>query len=104
VRVTLAAWGRESLTDDTELLISELTTNAARHASRSIGLRLVMTGHLRCEVYDDDHTLPIPRHALPTDESGRGLELVQHLGTRWGSSHTDTGKVVWFELAAPYED
>jgi hypothetical protein len=104
VRRTLNAWGLDSLADDAELLVSELTTNAVRairYVSRSISLRLVLTDRLLCEVGDDNHALPMLCHPPPTSETGRGLDLIDHLASHWGSTPTDTGKLVWFELRLP---
>jgi len=83
------------------LLASELVTNAMRYASRPIGLRLMRTDVLMCEVSDDDHHLPVLRHVTDVDEAGRGLNLISRLARRWGANRTSQGKVVWFELALP---
>ena len=87
------------LSDTTELLATELVTNAITYASRPIELRLLRTHTLLCEVRDDDHCLPILLEADDLDENGRGLFLVSRLAQRWGASRTTNGKVVWFELA-----
>ncbi|MGH3318968.1 MAG: SpoIIE family protein phosphatase [Streptosporangiaceae bacterium] len=50
------------------------------------------------EVFDQDLRLPRLRKAKPSDESGRGLYLVEKLSHRWGSRATGEGKWVWFEL------
>lgn len=97
----LAEWGLEPLTDTAQLLVSELVTNALVHGAGSIGLRLIKGRTLLCEVYDDGADLPRLRHADATDESGRGLQLVSHLATRWGTHRTERGKVVWFEHRLP---
>jgi hypothetical protein len=101
VRSTLDLWDLEALADDAELLVSELTTNALRYAAGLISLRLALCDHLRCEVGDDEPTLPTLRHPLPGSETGRGLNLVDQLASRWGSTRTRTGKLVWFELRVP---
>ena len=101
VRHTLAGWGLAACGDVTELLASELTTNAVRYASRPIGLRLMRTDVLLCEVSDDDHHLPVLRHVTEDDEACRGLNLVSRLARRWGANRTSDGKVVWFEQALP---
>jgi serine phosphatase RsbU (regulator of sigma subunit)/anti-sigma regulatory factor (Ser/Thr protein kinase) len=101
VRHTLAEWGLSECADVAELLASELATNAIRHASRPIGLRLMRTGSLLCEVSDDDHHLPTLRPATELDEAGRGLNLVSRMARRWGANRTSDGKVVWFEQALP---
>ncbi|HKB29475.1 MAG TPA: ATP-binding SpoIIE family protein phosphatase, partial [Streptosporangiaceae bacterium] len=82
VRRTLAGWDLSGCGDVAELLASELVTNAARYASRPIGLRLMRTDVLLCEVNDDDHHLPALRHVTDTDEAGRGLNLVSRLARR----------------------
>jgi hypothetical protein len=50
------------------------------------------------EVFDADLRLPRIRSADETDEGGRGLYLVDHIASRWGSRPTRNGKVVWFEM------
>ncbi|MFJ9581974.1 SpoIIE family protein phosphatase [Streptomyces sp. NPDC101191] len=98
-RRALARWDLEELTDSVELLISEVVTNAVRYAERPVTLRLLRTDVLRCEVGDDSPQLPRQRRARETDESGRGLFLVNRLARRWGATRLSGGKVVWFELA-----
>ena len=98
VRRALYGWGLGHLVDVAELLVSELVGNAAGFASRPIGLRLLYTDTLTCEVHDDCHTLPVPRTMDPLGETGRGLSIVNTLARRWGTSRTDSGKIVWFDL------
>ncbi len=100
-RRTLAGWGLADCAPITELLVSELVSNAVRYARRPIELRLLRTNVLICEVTDDDHHLPTLDHAGETDEAGRGLSVVSQLAQRWGASRTATGKVVWFEQSLP---
>ncbi|WP_327352192.1 ATP-binding SpoIIE family protein phosphatase [Streptomyces sp. NBC_01304] len=96
----LAAWGLSAVSETVELLVSELVTNAVRHAhSRHVELRLVRSDALLGEVEDDDHTLPTLRSAGPADEFGRGLRVVSSLAREWGASRTGEGKSVWFEVA-----
>ena len=100
VRQAMAQWDLpESVRDTTELLATELVTNAVRYAHGPIELRLLRTRTLLCEVRDDDHFLPILLEAGDLDEGGRGLFLVSQLALRWGVSRTANGKVVWFEMA-----
>ncbi|MFI9761668.1 SpoIIE family protein phosphatase [Streptomyces sp. NPDC051963] len=100
-RRTLRRWDLEALLDTTELLVSEVVTNAVRYASRPIALRLLRTDVLRCEVTDDSGQVPRMRQAEPGDEGGRGLFLVDELAHRWGATRLSTGKVVWFEQQIP---
>ncbi|MEZ0093510.1 SpoIIE family protein phosphatase [Streptacidiphilus sp. EB129] len=97
VRRTLRRWGLDHLLESTELMVSELVTNAVHFASRPITLRLLRTDVLRCEVGDDSPKVPRMGQAQPGDEGGRGLFLVSRLATNWGSTMLSTGKVVWFE-------
>ncbi|WP_020133340.1 SpoIIE family protein phosphatase [Streptomyces sp. 351MFTsu5.1] len=102
VREQLHDWGLAKLADSAELMVSELVTNAVRHAHRQpVQLRLVRGDTLLCEVDDDDHDLPNLSSAGPTDERGRGLRVVSTLAREWGTSRTRTGKTVWFELTLP---
>ncbi|GAA2996403.1 ATP-binding SpoIIE family protein phosphatase [Streptomyces fulvorobeus] len=98
-RRALSRWGLEELSDEVELLVSEVVTNAVRYAERPVTLRLLRTDLLRCEVGDDSPQLPRQRRARETDEGGRGLFLVNRLARRWGATRLSTGKVVWFEMA-----
>ncbi|OAR22963.1 PAS sensor protein [Streptomyces sp. ERV7] len=98
----LREWGLEEVSDTVELLVSEVVTNAVRHAhSRQLQLRMVRAETLRCEVVDDDHTLPMLTHAGPLDEAGRGLRVVSRLAREWGTSRTAEGKTAWFEVPLP---
>jgi serine phosphatase RsbU (regulator of sigma subunit)/anti-sigma regulatory factor (Ser/Thr protein kinase) len=97
----LDTWGLADRTFATELITSELVTNALRHASEPITLRLIRNRALICEVSDGSHTAPHVRQARPLDEGGRGLHLVAQLANRWGTRYTDTGKTIWAEQVLP---
>jgi len=88
-----------------ELLVSELATNAIHHgAGPEIAVDVVVraaagaSSVLRVEVADASPARPVRRHAAPTDEGGRGLELVALVASAWGTSERPVGKAVWFEL------
>lgn len=93
----LDRWNLQELTFTTELIISELITNAIRYATGPITLRLLRTRTLICEVSDTSSTSPHLRYAATTDEGGRGLFLVAHLAEHWGTRHTPTHKIIWTE-------
>ncbi|MGW1540128.1 SpoIIE family protein phosphatase [Streptomyces sp. NPDC002309] len=93
----LAEWGLEDLEDPTKLIVSELVTNAARHGTGPIGLRLIQHRVLTCEVSDTGVSCPRLRRSNSADENGRGLFLVAQMSRRWGSRSTSSGKVVWAE-------
>jgi serine/threonine-protein kinase RsbW len=83
------------------LLVSELVTNAVRHArdTHAIALDLeIGNTWLRIEVADADPQWPHRRIPGSLDESGFGLVLVDALADKWGVRDTATGKAVWAEL------
>ncbi|MEU3875399.1 MULTISPECIES: SpoIIE family protein phosphatase [Streptomyces] len=93
----LAQWDLEELSFTTELILSELITNAIRHASGPIRVRLLRDRTLICEVSDTSSTSPHLRYAAEEDEGGRGLFLVAQLADRWGTRYVPGGKVIWSE-------
>ncbi|MER6978026.1 SpoIIE family protein phosphatase [Streptomyces carpinensis] len=97
----LSRWGLEEMAFTTELIVSELLTNAIRHAFGPIGLRLIHERTLICEVSDASNTSPRLRRALGTDEGGRGLFLVAQVALRWGTRYTNSGKTIWAEQQLP---
>jgi anti-sigma regulatory factor (Ser/Thr protein kinase) len=105
LRQQLTAWGVTGEVSETaELLLSELATNAVRHArvspGREIGVRFELTdGQLRVEVADASDERPEQREAGPDDKGGRGLLLVDTLADDWGvCPRLGVGKLVWFVL------
>ncbi|MDX2592574.1 MULTISPECIES: SpoIIE family protein phosphatase [Streptomyces] len=97
----LAAWGLEEMAFVTELVVSELVTNAIRYGEPPIQLRLIRDRALICEVSDASSTSPHLRRAHAYDEGGRGLLLVAQLTQRWGSRQTGGGKTIWAEQPLP---
>nr|WSZ20055.1 SpoIIE family protein phosphatase [Streptomyces canus] len=93
----LAVWGLEEASFVTELVVSELVTNAIRYGEPPIQLRLIRDRTLICEVSDGSSTSPHLRRAHAFDEGGRGLLLVAQLTQRWGSRQTGSGKTIWAE-------
>ncbi|MFE9258630.1 ATP-binding protein [Streptomyces sp. NPDC006879] len=96
------------------LLLSELLTNACRHArvpsGRQVWVRCSLRGpgpgrFLWVAVLDANRTLPEPREAGPDDEGGRGLTLVAALAHSWGAGPRvdGVGKTVWFRMRAEAE-
>ncbi|MGW0082865.1 SpoIIE family protein phosphatase [Streptomyces sp. NPDC003393] len=93
----LGTWGVEEEAFVTELVVSELVTNAIRHATGPIKLQLIKEQGLICEVSDGSSMSPHLRRARPSDEGGRGLFLVARLTQRWGTRYTRAGKTIWAE-------
>lgn len=104
VRETLWEWKLDGLTDDAELVSSELLTNAVK-ASMSLDcpglmLRLLADAkHLAIEVYDHSLLDPVARNVDGVPEGGRGFVVVQALADSWGYHRFHAAlKVVWAEL------
>ncbi|MFJ6304250.1 SpoIIE family protein phosphatase [Streptomyces althioticus] len=97
----LSAWDLDDIAFVTELVVSELVTNAIRYGESPIRVRLIRDRTLICEVTDSSSTSPHLRRAHAFDEGGRGLLLVAQLTQRWGSRQADGGKTIWAEQALP---
>ncbi|MEV4560694.1 SpoIIE family protein phosphatase [Kitasatospora sp. NPDC049285] len=91
----LEAWGMAEAAFVTELVVSELVTNAIKYGEPPIRLRLIRDSSLVCEVADASETTPHLRRARTFDEGGRGLMLVAQLTQGWGTRHTTHGKTIW---------
>jgi len=96
-------WGLERLVDDVQLGVSELLSNAVRHAGTDVVLTLSLSNRLTVEVLDNDPDLPHP--AIPDPDlratSGRGLRIVSAISADWGVRAAPGGKTVWFALPLP---
>ena len=83
------------------LIVSELVTNAVRHARGTdvveVDLHATRTC-LRIEIQDSDRHWPQPRIPDGFEESGFGFLLVDALAAKWGVRETEGGKAVWAEL------
>jgi len=107
VRAVAHEWGLPGLADITELLASELVTNAVRASDRLrikedraivpiVRLWLLFDrASIVIRVWDGSDEMPVRQKADPADESGRGLILVESLGKDWGAYREASGKVVW---------
>ncbi|MGW7041875.1 SpoIIE family protein phosphatase [Streptomyces avermitilis] len=99
-RGQLAAWGVDDETAfNTQLIVSELVTNAVRYGSPPFELRLIHDRTLTCEVRDAGSAAPHLRHAGTADEGGRGLFITAQLAQAWGTRYTPPGKTIWTEQA-----
>ncbi|MFJ3235136.1 amino acid permease [Streptomyces sp. NPDC086787] len=103
VSAQLDAWGLDELSFTTELVVSELVTNAIRYVGGPIQVRLIRDRTLICEVSDTGHTTPNLRHAASDDEGGRGLFIIAGMTHLWGTRYTSTGKIIWTEQTLPGE-
>lgn len=88
-----------AVSDDAQLLVSELVTNAVVHGRGTVVVRAsVGAGELRVEVQDDDPRPAQVRHAGEDDEGGRGISMLVVLAAAWGVQALPVGKYVWFTL------
>ena len=99
--VVLGAWRLAYIEETAVLIVSELVTNAVRHARETdlveVDLHVTQTC-LRIEIQDSDRLWPQPRIPGGFEESGFGFVLVDALAAKWGVRETTTGKAVWAEL------
>jgi hypothetical protein len=116
VRNALTKWGYDGLSEDAELLISELTSNAIkamsdidRRETGSFWAGVYETCLPDClvvvEVWDSTRTSPKLSGAGVDEVGGRGLWLVECLAADWGYRWPATGgKIVWAALEARGDD
>jgi anti-sigma regulatory factor (Ser/Thr protein kinase) len=100
VAETCAAAGiEEASTDDAVLLTSEIVTNALVHGRSEARLTVTVTrGLVRVEVSDDNSRHPRTVERDVEALSGRGVEIVASVASRWGVRDDLHGKTVWFEI------
>lgn len=107
LRGHLRTWGvDDDASDDAQLCLSELVTNAVVHAGTASELRVVLDGGLLTVTVRDLGGLGKPATGEPSPSEdldplrvyGRGLQLVDALSDRWGSERDVTGTTVWFAL------
>jgi anti-sigma regulatory factor (Ser/Thr protein kinase) len=80
------------------LLAAEVAANAVIHANSPFEVRVHDDGPaFRVEIVNDAPEL-VAAVREPSDDSGRGLHIVEALARRWGSESRGDQKVVWFEL------
>jgi anti-sigma regulatory factor (Ser/Thr protein kinase) len=90
----------EPVADVANLLVSELVTNAVLHARTGciVTVDVDPGGAVRVAVHDRSRTAPRLRRPRSDAATGRGLVYVDRLANRWGTTLTNDGKAVWFEL------
>jgi anti-sigma regulatory factor (Ser/Thr protein kinase) len=97
----LSRWGVPAVTDEAELLVTELATNVVKHVGEGASATLILerTGErLRLEVHDKSQLAPSLKSAQCDEECGRGLHLLAALAVDWGTVLTAVGKAVWCEI------
>lgn len=106
-KVILQEWNLVQVTDEAELIVSELTTNALKASLALTERQPIVVGLLashEClivQVWDALPAAPDLRPHAPDAETGRGLEIVSLLSDSWGFyGHRGGGKVVWAAIRA----
>jgi anti-sigma regulatory factor (Ser/Thr protein kinase) len=93
--------------DESEIVVSELVSNAIRHARplSDGSLRVhwkVKAGVVEVEVTDGGgDTTPRPAPRTVWAASGRGLRIVRSLAHEWGVADDRYGSTVWASLGGP---
>ncbi|MEW9520770.1 ATP-binding protein [Streptomyces tubercidicus] len=114
-RETLQGWELDELFDSVALVVSELVTNALRHAilaapehadtTPPARLQLMRwSSRLICAVRDPSDDSPVAGEADSAAESGRGLYLVDSFSDSWGwhpLTGATHGKIVWALFRLP---
>ncbi|WP_246607338.1 SpoIIE family protein phosphatase [Paractinoplanes toevensis] len=108
VRSVLEDAGLDALLNEALLLTTELSTNAVVHANTELDIEVSADRTGLTVTVTDFAPGPVEQLAVgPRNESvdigevaerGRGLLLVDHFASRWGTVHEGTGKGVWFRL------
>lgn len=89
----------DDLSSKVESLVSELATNAVRHAQTHFSVAVRSDERaVRVDVTDSNPEPPHVRPVDPVDPTGRGLVVVEALADRWGYESDPDGKTVWFEI------
>jgi anti-sigma regulatory factor (Ser/Thr protein kinase) len=97
----LKLWHLEDLAWRAELVVTELATNAVRHARTLFTVAMTWDGRrLRIEVSDAQPVPPRTVQEAPSPDAtgGRGLLLVEQLSDRWGYHPHERGKTIWCDL------
>jgi CheY-like chemotaxis protein len=97
---TFATWGLARLADDGMLVVSELVTNAIRHAGTPCRLQLAADeAAVRIAVTDTGAGSPDPQPFSETESHGRGLRIIGAVSSAWGVDALPDGKIVWADLS-----
>ncbi|MFB7594889.1 ATP-binding protein [Streptomyces sp. NPDC056160] len=102
VAAQLDQWGLPTACDETELIVTELSTNVIKHVGEGVSATLILErrrDRLRVEMHDKSTVRPTPRSAGCDGECGRGLHLLTAMAVDWGTIVTVMGKAVWCEIA-----
>jgi anti-sigma regulatory factor (Ser/Thr protein kinase) len=97
----------DGVVGDAVLVVSELLSNAIRHARPLPGSKLLLAwalGDSAVEVAVSDggaSTRPMTAQATVSSLGGRGLGIVEYLARSWGVRTDDAGLTVWAVVPLP---
>ena len=94
----IRAWLSADVAACLELVVSELATNAVRHAATPYEVAVKVRPTLRVEVSDRSPARPVRRPHDLHDPRGWGLQIVDRCAERWGVEARPSGKVVWADV------
>lgn len=98
-------WALPHLSDDAQLIVSELVTNGILHARSELRVTAALGAtHLHLYVRDRGRGVPhVPSYRTRERRSigGLGLILVDSLAAAWGTTIGAHGKTVWATLPVP---
>jgi anti-sigma regulatory factor (Ser/Thr protein kinase) len=106
VAALLDLWRLTAVADDAELVVSELITNAYRHAPGTVVYELEVLAHddrVRISLTDGSAIRPIVAELNQDQPGGRGMRIIETLAHEWGAEDHQGGKRVWLDLLLPVE-
>lgn len=100
IDVVLQIWSMDHLKGDVLLIATELSSNAIKHcAGKTFDMSIIRLDHgVRITVKDTCAQLPSMRTVADTDESGRGMWIINNLASDWGVMNLPDGKRVWADF------
>jgi len=105
VRYACESWGLADILDAATIVVSELVSNAVTHARTNLDVTIVRRTEFVVIQVRDHSSDPLMRWGADQppiwSTQGRGLPLVDHLTSGWGTSHGPSGKAVWATLRIP---
>jgi anti-sigma regulatory factor (Ser/Thr protein kinase) len=93
----LCARADPEMSNDLALAVSEMATNAIRHAGTPFDVIVKSDGQIRIEVGDSSPDAPTVREVDAASVGGRGLHILGNVCDRWGIEISNGGKCVWCE-------
>ncbi|WP_130509992.1 ATP-binding protein [Krasilnikovia cinnamomea] len=99
VTAVLTSWGfrEEHWLEATQVVVSELVTNAVRHGGGAVAVS-IETHQEQVTLAVADGSSVVPRRRDPDEAGGRGVAVIEALSSAWGVRDHQGGKQVWVQL------